>query len=189
METSVSGQTVTIGLPSTVNITTLLDVPTVEATNLKAKDGTTSITITDGTGAVGFANSVTISGDLYVLGTTTEVNTSTLKVEDTLVDLGLVNSGGVLVPPASDLNLDIGILLNWYSGSAKKASVFWDDSAQRVGIASDVTESTGVLTVNNWAAIEIGSLWVNDCAGQSEVISCTSGERFLNNITVDAGTF
>jgi hypothetical protein len=189
VETSVSGQTVTIGLPSTVNITTLLDVPTVEVTNLKAKDGTTSITITDGTGAVGFANSVTISGDLYVLGTTTEVNTSTLKVEDTLVDLGLVNSGGVLVPPSSDLNLDIGILLNWYSGSSKKASVFWDDSAQRVGIASDVTESTGVLSVNNWAAIEIGSLWVNDCAGQSEVISCTSGERFLNNITVDAGTF
>jgi hypothetical protein len=189
IETVGAGNSITIGLPSTVNITTLLDVPTVEVTDVKAKDGTTAITISNTTGAVGFANSVTVNGDLYVLGTTTEVNTSTLKVEDTLIDLGLVNDNGVLVPPSSDLNLDVGILLNWYSGSAKKASVFWDDSAQRVGIASDVTESTGVLTVNNWAAIEIGALWVNDCAGQSEVISCSTGERFLNNITVDAGTF
>jgi hypothetical protein len=189
VNTSISGQTVTVGLPDTVNITTLLDVPTIEVTNVKAKDGTTSITITNGTGAVGFANSVTISGDLYVLGTATEVNTSTLKVEDTLVDLGLVNDNGVLVPPSSDLNLDIGILLNWYSGSAKKASLYWDDSAQRVGIASDVTESTGVLTANAYAAVEIGALWVTDCAGTSQVISCTGAERFLNNITVDAGTF
>jgi hypothetical protein len=189
VNTSVSGQTVTVGLPDTVNITTLLDVPTIEVTDVKATDGTTSITITNGTGAVGFANSVTISGDLYVLGTATEVNTSTLKVEDTLVDLGLVNDNGVLVPPSSDLNLDIGILLNWYSGSAKKASLYWDDSAQRVGIASDVTESTGVLTANAYAAVEIGALWVTDCAGTSQVISCTGAERFLNNITVDAGTF
>lgn len=189
VETSVSGSTFTIGLPDTVNVTTLLDVPTIEVTNVKAKDGTTSITISNTTGAVGFANSVTISGDLYVLGTTTEINTSTLKVEDTLVDLGLVNDNGVLVPPSSDLNLDIGILLNWYSGSAKKASVYWDDSAQRIGIASDVTESSGVLTANAYAAVEIGALWVTDCAGTSQVISCTGSERFLENITIDAGTF
>lgn len=189
VETSVSGQTVTVGLPNTVVVGTALSAPTVKTTNIQATDGTTSITITNGTGAVGFANSVTISGDLYVLGTATEVNTSTLKVEDTLVDLGLVNDNGVLVPPSSDLNLDIGILLNWYSGSAKKASLYWDDSAQRVGIASDVTESTGVLTANAYAAVEIGALWVTDCAGTSQVISCTGAERFLNNITVDAGTF
>lgn len=189
IETVGSGTSITVGLPDTVNITTLLDVPTVEVTNVKAKDGTTAITITNTTGAVGFANSVTISGDLYVLGNTTEVNTSTLKVEDSLVDLGLVNNNGVLVPPSSDLNIDIGVLFNWYSGTAKKAAVYWDDSASRIAIASDVTESSNVLTASAYAAIEIGALWVNDCAGQSQVISCTGAERFLENITVDAGTF
>jgi len=189
IETVGSGTSITIGLPDTVNVTTKIDVPTIEVTDVKARDGSSAITITDSTGAVGFANSVTISGDLYVLGSTTEVNTSTLKVEDTLIDLGLINDSGSLVPPSSDLNLDIGVLFNWYNGSAKKASVFWDDSAGRVGIASDVTEAAGVLTVNNWAAIEIGALWVNDCAGQSQVISCTGAERFLENITIDAGTF
>jgi len=189
VETSVSGQTVTVGLPNSVTVTTALTTPTVKATNLQANDGTTAITITNTTGAVGFANSVTISGDLYVLGNTTEVNTTSLKVEDTLVDLGLINSGGVLVAPTSDLNLDLGVIFNWYNTSAKKASVFWDDSAQRIGIASDVTESSGVLTVSQWAAVEIGALWVNDCAGQSQVISCSGTERSLINITVDAGTF
>lgn len=173
-----------------VTATTLVKTPTINATNIKAYDDTTAITISNTTGAVGFANSVTINGDLYVLGSTTEVNTETLKVQDPLVDLGLFDNGsGQLVPPSSDLNLDIGILLNWYDSSAKKAAVYWDDSVGRISIASDVTESTGVLTANAYAAVEIGALWVNDCAGQSQVISCTGSERFLNNITVDAGTF
>jgi hypothetical protein len=189
VNTSVSGQTVTVGLPDSVTVTTALTTPTVKATNVQANDGTASITVANGTGAVGFANSVTISGDLYVLGNTTEVNTSELKVEDTLIDLGLVNSGGSLVPPSTDLNLDLGILFNWYNGSAKKASVYWDDSLQRVGIASDVTESTGVLTANEYAAVQIKELWVTDCAGTSQVISCTSSQRFLENITVDCGAF
>jgi len=189
VETSVSGQTVTVGLPNSVSVTTALTSPTVKATNVQANDGTTSITITNGTGAVGFANSVTISGDLYVLGNTTEVNTGTLKVEDSLIDLGLINSGGVLVPPSSDLNIDIGVLFNWYSGTAKKASVYWDDSAGRIAIASDVSEASNILTANAYAEVEVKALWVTDCAGTSQVISCTGSERFLENITVDAGTF
>lgn len=189
IETSASGQTITVGLPDTVIVGTALSAPTVRVNNIKSSDNTTSITITNGTGAVGFANSVTISGDLYVLGTTTEVNTTTLKVEDPLIDLGLINDNGVLVPPTSDLNIDIGVLFNWYSGTAKKASVYWDDSAGRICIASDVTESSNVLTANAYAEVEVGALWVTDCAGTSQVISCTGAERFLNNITVDAGTF
>lgn len=187
-----SGTGKTVGVDSELLYnpnTNVLSAPTINSGAVRAADGTSAITITNTTGAVGFANSVTITGDLFVRGTTTEVNTSTLKVEDTLVDLGLVDDNGTLVPPTSDLNLDIGILLNWYSGSARKASVYWDDSAGRVGIASDVTESSGVLTANAYAAVEIGALWVTDCAGTSQVISCTGAERFLENITVDAGTF
>lgn len=172
-----------------VTATSLVKTPDLNVTNIKAFDNTTSITISNTTGAVGFANSVTINGDLYVLGSTTEVNTSTLKVEDPLIDLGLINDNGVLVPPTSDLNIDIGVLFNWYDSSAKKASVYWDDSVRRIGISSDVSESSGVLTSNAYAAVEIGSLWVTDCAGTSQVISCSGAERFLNNITLDAGTF
>lgn len=170
--------------------TNTLAAPNIKTGAVKAADGTSSITINNSTGNVGIASNLTVSGDLFVLGTATEVNTDTLKVQDPLIDLGLVDNGsGQLVPPISDLNLDIGVLLNWYSGSAKKAAVYWDDSAGRIGIASDVSETNNVLTASAYAAVEIGALWVTDCAGTSQVISCTGAERFLENITVDAGTF
>jgi len=169
--------------------TNKLSVPTINVGQLNAADGVSAITLSSSTGDVGVTSSLTVNGNLFVLGSTTQVETTSLKVQDSLIDLGLVQSGGVLVPPSSDLNLDIGVLFNWYSGSAKKASVYWDDSAQRVGIASDVSETNGVLTASAYAAVEIGALWVTDCAGTSQVISCTGAERFLNNITIDAGTF
>ena len=134
-----------------------------------------------------FANDVTVSGNLYINGSTTQVNTTTTTIEDQLLDLGIVDGAA----PTSDLNKDIGLLLNYYTTSAKKAAVFWDDSASRIVFADDVTESTGVLTVaaNAYASIEIEGLWVNDCAGQSQVISCTGSTRNLENITIDGGAF
>ena len=132
-----------------------------------------------------FVGDVTIGGDLFVNGSTTQVNTTSLTVEDTLIELGFVN-GAV---PASDFNKDLGLLLNYFSGSAKKAAVFWDDSTSRIVVASEVSESTGVLTPSVYAAFEIGSLFVNDCAGSSQVINCVGNERLLENITIDGGSF
>jgi hypothetical protein len=157
--------------------------------DIQASDGTTAITLSAGTGNVGVSSDLTVSGNLYVLGSTTEVETTNLKIEDSLIDLGLLQTGNTLGVPTADLNIDIGVLFNWYNGSAKKAAVYWDDSLQRVGISSDVSEANSVLTSNAYAAVEIGALWVTDCAGTSQVISCAAGERSLSNITVDAGTF
>jgi hypothetical protein len=158
---------------------------TVGGNDIKASDGTTALTLTDATGAVTAANDLTVTGNLYVNGSTTQVNTTQLTVEDTLIELGLVDGNN----PGSDVNRDLGILLNYYTNSAKKAAVYWDDSASRIAIASEVSESSSVLTASAYAALEIGSLWVNDCAGASQVISCTGTERFLENITIDGGSF
>lgn len=185
VETSASGQTITIGLPAAIAVTTSIDVPTIEATNLKAKDGTTSITISDSTGAVAMNQNLTIGGNLIVNGSTTQVNTSQTTIEDQLLELGIVDGSA----PSSDLNKDIGVVFNYYTSSAKKAAVYWDDSSSRVVISDDVSESTGVLTAAAHAALEIGSLWVNDCAGQSQVINCSGSTRTLENITIDGGTF
>jgi hypothetical protein len=185
VETSASGQSITIGLPSAVQITTSLDVPTVEATNLKAKDGTTSITISDSTGAVEMAQNLTVQGNLIVNGSTTQVNTTQTTIEDQLLELGMVDGSA----PSSDLNKDIGILFNYYTDSAKKAGVYWDDSTSRIAVASVVTESTGVLTASTMGALELGSLWVNDCAGTSQVINCSGTTRTLENISIDGGSF
>jgi hypothetical protein len=185
VETSASGQTVTIGLPAAVTVTTSLTTPTVKASAVQANDGTAAISITDGTGAVQCNQNLTVGGNLIVNGSTTQVNTSQTTIEDQLLELGMVDGSA----PSSDLNKDIGVIFNYYTSSAKKAAVYWDDSSSRVVISDDVSETTGVLTAAAHAALEIGSLWVNDCAGQSQVINCSSGVRNLENITIDGGTF
>ena len=185
IETSAANQTITIGLPDTVNVTTALDVPTVEATNLKARDGTTSITITDSTGAVQMANNLTVTGNLIVNGSTTQVNTSQTTIEDQLLELGMVDGSA----PSSDLNKDIGVIFNYFDSTAKKAAVYWDDSESRIVVSAVATESSGVMTNATSGALEIGSLFVNDCAGTSQVINCSGTTRTLENITIDGGSF
>ena len=192
VETSASGQTLTVGLPAAVTVTTSLTTPTVQASAVKANDGTAAITITDSTGDVSIASTLTVNGDLVVKGAQTIVNTETLKVEDSLVEVGLVNSSGDLVAPSSDNDIDIGLIFHYYSGSAKKAAVYWDDSASRIVVASDVTETDSVLSATantGYGELEIKALHINDCAGASQVITCTGSERFLENITIDGGSF
>ena len=172
-----------------LTVVNTIDVTTVEATNLKAKDGTTAITISDSSGNVGCAADLTVSGNFTVLGSTTEVNTETLLVEDSLIEVGLVNSGGSLVAPSSDANIAVGVVFHYYDSAARKAAIYWDDSVSRIVVASQVSETASVLTASTYADFEIGGLYVNDCAGSSQVISCTGSERFLENITIDAGTF
>ena len=155
----------------------------VSGNDIQASDGTVAITLAGND--VTIADDLTVSGNLYVNGSTTQVNTTSLTVEDTLIELGFVNG----VAPTSDLNKDLGLLLNYYSGSAKKAAVYWDDSVSRVVVANEVSESSSVLTASVYAAFEIGSLYVNDCAGATQVISCSGSERKLENITIDAGAF
>jgi len=167
-----------------LNVSGVGTVATVRTGTIQASDGTAAITIADSTG------NVTLNGSLTVLGSQTVVNTETLKVEDSLIEIGLVNSGGDLVAPTTDADIDVGTIFHYFVNSAaKKAAVFWDDSEQRIGIGSDVSESTSVLTIAHYADIQVKGLWVTDCAGTSQVISCTGSTRNLENITVDGGTF
>jgi len=168
-----------------VNVSSALSAPTISVTNIKAADDTAGLTIANSTGAVTASHNLIVQGNLYINGSTTQVNTTSLTVEDTLVELGLVD--GSL--PTTDVNRDLGIIFNYYTVSAKKAAVYWDDSTSRIALAAEVSESSSVLTASTYAPIEVGALWVNDCAGQSQVISCTGSERFLENITIDCGTF
>ena len=175
---------------TTLSVVNTVDVTSVEATNLKAKDGTAAITITDSSGDVSIASTLTVDGDLVVKGAQSIINTETLKVEDSLIEVGLVNSGGSLVAPSSDANIDVGVVMHYYSGSAKTAAMFWDDSAGRIVIADEVSETSSVMGSISYANLEIGALTVSDCQGNSQaVISCSGSTRSLENITVDGGSF
>jgi hypothetical protein len=157
---------------------------------IKSSTGATAITLA--ANDVTVADDLTVQGNLYVNGNTTQVNTSALTVEDRTIELGRVDGS----TPSSATTWDLGVLFNYNASGAKKSAVVWEHSATRFQFASVLvldTDGTDVntpqLSVTTFAPIEIGSLWVTDCAGTSQVISCTGTERFLENITVDAGTF
>ena len=137
------------------------------------------------TGTANVTSNLTIGGNLTVNGTTTQVNTVNTTIEDTLLELQKVDGGNL----GSDTNKDVGLVMNYYDGSAKKAAVFWDDSAGRFAFGSVVTETAGVLGSITYGGVEIGSLYLNDCAGASQVISCSGTTRSLENITIDGGSF
>jgi len=191
IETSASGQTITVGLPDAVVVGTSLSAPTLRAGTIQSSNtGATAITIV--ANDVTIADDLTVGGNLYVNGNTTQVNTTSMTVEDRTVELGVVDGSA----PGSATTWDLGVLFNYYTDAAKKSAFIWEHGDSRFKFASVLasdTNGTNVntpqLTVTTFAPIEIGSLWVNDCAGQSQVISCTGSERFLENITVDAGTF
>ena len=163
----------------------------INGNDIKASDGTTAITLAGND--VTIADDLTVSGNLYVNGSTTQVNTAALTVEDRTIDLGIVNGAA----PAGATTWDLGILFNYYEGNAaKKSAVIWEHVDSRFKFASVLTADTDgstvdtpQLTVTTFAPIEIASLFVNDCAGASQVISCTGTTRKLENITIDCGTF
>ena len=195
---STTGETVRVGAGISFNPSTnTLGVANIETAAIKHSNGTSAITI-DSVGNVGIAQTLTIEGNLTVKGSTTTVNTETLLVKDPVIELGMVDVGGDLLAPSTDSTTDVGTILHYYTdGTAKKASFFWDLGTGRVSVASSVTETDGAIAVVAWGTLEAGSflmngkLTVSDCAGSSDVITCneSTNERFLDNITVDAGTF
>lgn len=150
-----------------------------------------NLVLDSATGLVYVDDNLTVAGNLIVNGSTTQVDTNSITVEDRTIELGIVNGSA----PATATTWDLGVLFNYNDGSAKKAAVAWESSVSRFVFGSQVTDGGGTgnsnpqLTYTTYAPVEIAALWVNDCAGQSQVISCTGTERHLENITIDAGTF
>ena len=166
---------------------------TVNAANLKALDGTTAITITSARGTVATNSDLTVGGNLYVNGSTTQVNTSQITVEDRTIELGIVDGAA----PSSTTTWDLGVLFNYYDSSAKKSALIWEQADARFKLGSVITDGggTGVnnpqITFTSYAALEVGELWLNgSCTGgSSQVIACSGSSLVLQNITVDGGAF
>ena len=204
VNTSVSGQTITVGLPDAVVVGTSLSVPTIKTATVQHSTGTQAATI-DSSGNITASQNLTVSGSLFVNGSTTQVNTTELTVYDRTITLGVTTAGTTPITTSWDL----GVLMNYGdAGVAKTAGVIWkygNNDVERFQFATN-TNNPGSggdvnapdITVSTFAPIEIGSLWMNDTAGQNVIASYLSlgglytnspADRYLQNITVDAGTF
>lgn len=170
---------------------TSLSTPSIKTSSILSSDsGTTALTFSsDDVTTIG---DLTVGGNLYVNGSTTQVNTASLTVEDRTVELGVVDGNA----PSAETGWDLGILFNYYQSSAKKSAVIWEHGDSRFKFAKEIfPDSEGIninspqLGISSYASIEIAELWIYDCSGESRVITCSDSERKLENITIDAGSF
>lgn len=146
-------------------------------------------------GNVNIAGNLSVENNFSVYGSSITFDTEIFNSGARILNVGLQTS----LP--SNTTWDSGVVFNYFkSGIRYRSGIFWDDSSGRIGIASNISNIFGEVSSSyssptidtsslTWAPIEIGSLWVNDCAGQSEVIACSGSERTLENITIDGGFY
>src|SRR6056300_1231010 len=118
-------------------------------------DGNTEVTIND-TSAT-FNGNVIVSGDFTVNGTTTTIDSTTLTVEDPLIQLAKNNSGGAANA------FDQGLFFN--RGSLDNVSFLWDESEDQFAFAVTSGEdgtTAGNITIDSYAALKAGVTTVSD---------------------------
>jgi hypothetical protein len=111
------------------------------ATTLNIGGAATTVSIGAATGTLTLNNANTvITGNLTINGTTTTVNSSTVNLDNTILQLG-----GDTVPTVDD-NQDRGVAFRWFSGTAKNGFFGFDDSTGFFTFVPDATLTGGVVS-------------------------------------------
>ncbi len=145
----------------------------------------TALTISGNDGDATFANNVVITGDLTVNGDTTNVNVTTMTVEDPVIELGGTANGGVLT---SNDNLDKGISFNWFQdgspGAAKLGFFGYDEDTGYFTFIPDATNNSEVFSGAKGVA-DLGGVRVPDSGLVLEGTAVDSTAAELNNLDSD----
>lgn len=147
----------------------------------------------NGTYTIGLPDNVTIAGNLTVtqnlnvLGTAVTFSVETTRVEDRVLELGLVNGAA----PTSTTTWDSAIAFNYYQTSAKKSGVVWLNN-QFMAILSELSESSDTgnadpqITPTSYAPVAVGGLYIGGITSGNEVINSSQAAV---NLTFDGGTY
>ena len=105
--------------------------------------------------AIDITNDAIIGGNLTVNGNVTYVNVEELNVEDPIIGLG---RGPNNAPLTTDDGKDRGEQLWYYDSAEKSAFIGYDNSADKLIAAVNVTITNEVVTVGNFGNFQIGVL-------------------------------
>ena len=143
-----------------------------------------TVTIDDDATVTG---SLTVNGDLRVVGTAVTFETETVRVEDRLIELGLVTGA----EPTTTTTWDSGVAFNYFQTSAKKSGVVWLNN-QFIAMLSELTDGGGTdndspqITVGAYAPVAAGSLYIGGIGAGNEVINST---QEAVNLIFDGGSY
>ena len=132
-----------------------------------------------------------VSGNLNVVGTAVTFSTETVKVEDRILELGLVNGAA----PTSNTTWELGVLFNYNTGvgdgTPKKSGVVWLDNTF-IAAAASVTESADTgnadpqVSVSTLASFVANDLYLGGTASGNQIIN-SSGQA--QNLVFDGGSY
>ena len=165
IETSASGQTITVGLPNDVTIGNDLTVTNdLTVSGVLNSDDITATTMTA-------SGNVVVTGNLTVNGTTTTVNSTTTSVADPVFEIG---------DDASDDNLDRGLKFKYNSGGAKVGFFGYDDTDAAFTFIPDATDSSSTFsgTAGN---VKFGGLALSGSITSVDGAAPTAGQVLIGN--------
>ena len=214
---TISGQAITLGqVDLTTDVTGALPNANLANSTITVSDGSNStatslggtitfagtaneVTVAESSGTitVGLPDDVTVGGDLTVsgnlrvVGTAVTFETQTVKVEDRIIELGLVDGSA----PSSSTTWDTGILFNYRrpqdEGQSKKSGVIWLNNefmalVAAVSESSDTGTADPQVTVSSYAPVAASGLYVGGIASGNQVIN--SSQEAVNLI-FDGGSY
>ena len=136
---------------------------------------------------VTIAGSLTVTQNLNVLGTAVTFSVETTRVEDRVLELGLVNGAA----PTATTTWDSALAFNYFQTSAKKSGVVWLNN-QFMAMLSELSESADTgnadpqITATAYAPVAAGGLYIGGIASGNEVINSSQAAV---NLTFDGGTY
>ena len=166
VDTSMSGQTLTVGLPSDVTIANDLTV----SGNLISDDITTATLTTSG--------NLTVTGNLSVNGTTTSVNSTTVNIADPVFEIG---------DDSSDDNLDRGIKFKYNDGATKVGFFGMDDTDGKFIALSSATDSASTFSGTAMGA-KFGTLEASGLALSGSITSLDGSAPTAGQLMIGTGT-
>ena len=153
------------------------------------------VTVTESSGTVTVAlpddvtigNDLTVNGNLNVVGTAVTFSAETTRIEDRILELGLVNGAA----PSSATTWDLGVAFNYNSSGAKKAGVVWLNNGfmamlSELAESSDTGNADPQITATAYAPIAAGGLYLGGVASGNHIIN-SSGEA--QNLVFDGGSY
>lgn len=184
---------VTVSVAGNTNVVTVTGTGVNVAGTLNTGAGNANVgnlgVITD----ANIGGNLVLGGNLVVTGTTTTVNSTVTRIVDPIVEQGGGANGALLT---SNDSKDRGQLLHYYSSGVVDAFMGWDNSASEFILASNVTVTNDVVSINTYGNLRVSNANLGNLAtsnyftGNGSLLSSITGANVTSQVanSLIAGT-
>ena len=179
LSTAAQGNVTSLGTLTTLTIDDII----INGTNIGHTSDSDAIAIASN-GNVTISQDLLVSGDFTISGTTTTVNSTVTTVVDPIMTLQTATGGGAL---SSDTNKDVGLALQYHTGSAAKTAFLgYDDSAGKLTFVPDATISSEVVSGTKGTIVaNLEGAVTGDVTGNADTATTLANARTLGGVSFD----